>query len=204
MAKTREQIKTQRKQRRMRLVTDNKSLKLQRNWYPISDTKKHFKRKTTAPRAMRVRKDITPGQILIILSGRFRGRRVVFLKALKSNLLLVTGPYKLNGVPLKRVNPAYVIPTRTRINLASVPTLDQVTDSFFRKLATKGDKKDKTVQFFDDPKAKKERITEQRRNSQNVIDTEILKSVKQVPQLKEYLSNRFALKNGDRPHTMNF
>ena len=49
-----------------------------------------------------------------------------------------------------------------------------------------------------------ERITEQRRNSQNVIDTEILKSVKQVPQLKEYLSNRFALKNGDRPHTMNF
>ena len=92
---------------------------------------------------MRLRKDISPGQIVIILSGRFRGRRVVFLKALKSNLLLVTGPYKLNGVPLKRVNPAYVIPTGTRINLTSVPTLDQVTDAFFKKVAAKGAAKSK-------------------------------------------------------------
>ena len=155
MAKTREQIKTQRKTRRTRLTEDNKKLKVQRNWYPISNTKKHFKRKTTMPRAMRIRKDIQPGQILIILSGRFRGRRVVYLKALKSNLLLVTGPYKLNGVPLKRVNQAYVLPTKTKITLSSVPTLDQVNDAFFKRVAVAGDKKDKKAQFFDDPKAKK-------------------------------------------------
>jgi len=199
----REQRKT-RRERRKRLAADTTGLKNQRNWYPISDAKKHFKRKTTVPRPMRVRKDITPGQILIILSGRFRGRRVVFLKNLKSNLLLVTGPYKLNGVPLKRVNAAYVLPTRTKLNLASVPTLDQITDALFKKVAVKGDKKDKSAQFFDDPKAKKERISEQRRNAQNNVDTEILKAVKTVPQLSAYLSNRFALKNGDKPHTMLF
>lgn len=202
MAKTREQRKTQRQQRRKRLAGDNTGLKKQRNWYPTTNAKTHFKRKTTAPRAPRARTNIAPGQILILLSGRFRGRRVVFLRTLKSGLLLVTGPYKLNGVPLKRVNAAYVIPTRTKVNLGNVPTLDSVNDAFFKKVEVKKD--GKAAAFFEDPKAKKERITENRRNAQNNVDTEILKAVKAVPQLNAYLSNRFALKNGDRPHAMTF
>jgi large subunit ribosomal protein L6e len=203
MAKTKEQLRTLRKNRRTRLAEDNKRLKNRRNWYPISDAKRHFKRKTTAPRPMRARKDIQPGQVLIILSGRFRGRRVVFLKSLKSNLLLVTGPYKLNGVPLKRVNQAYVLPTRTRVNLSSVPTLESINDAFFKRPSSDVNEKAKS-QFFDDPVAKKARITDQRKNAQNVIDTEILKAVSAVPQLRDYLRNRFALKNGDKPHAMMF
>ena len=73
-------------------------------WYPAEDCKKHFKRNSKQPKPTRLRKNITPGTVVIVLSGRYRGKRVVFLKQLKSGLLLVTGPYKVNGVPLKRLN----------------------------------------------------------------------------------------------------
>ncbi len=56
------------------------------------------------------------------------------MKSLKSGNLLVTGPYAVNGVPLKRVNPAYVIATSTKVSLDGVNA--NVDDAFFRKQKT--------------------------------------------------------------------
>lgn len=203
MAKSRQDLLKKSKDRRLKLKDANKNLKLSKNWYPTTEEKTHFKRKTKAVRAPRLRKDIQPGQVLIILSGRFRGRRVVFLKSLDSGLLLVTGPYKLNGVPLKRVNQAYVIPTKTKVTLGSLPGLDKVNDEFFTSRVTikRGTK---TADFFEEPQKKRERITETRKNAQSTVDTEVIKAVRAVPQLREYLQNKFALKSGDKPHLMVF
>ena len=119
---------------------------------------------------------------------------------MESNLLLVTGPYKYNGVPLKRVNAAYVLPTNTKLNI-NAEVAKNVNDKFFAKVEIKREKEE---DFFEDEKKKKERITEDRKKLQNEVDTVVKKAVDEVPMMKEYLRNRFALKNGDKPHLMKF
>lgn len=66
-------------------------------FYPADDVKTPLKRRVIRkPTALR--SSIQPGTVLILLAGRFKGKRVVFLKQLPSGLLLVTGPFRINGV----------------------------------------------------------------------------------------------------------
>lgn len=100
-------------------------------------------------RASTSRPTLTPGAILILLAGRFRGKRVILLKNLKEGVLLVTGPFKVNGVPLRRVNARYVIATSQKVDISGVDSakIEEIAgEKYFAR--EKSDKKKGEEEFF--------------------------------------------------------
>merc|ERR1719353_2481119 len=94
--------------------------------------------------------------------------------------MLVTGPHAVNGVPLRRVNQAYVIATKTKVSLAGVKT-DAVKDALFAR--EKGDKE-----------AGEKKLSAERKKTQSEIDSSIVAALKKDP-VKDAL---FAREKGDK------
>ena len=127
------------------------------------------------------------------------------LKSLASGLILVSGPFKVNGVPLKRVNQAYVIATSTKVDLKSVKVPGHIDDNYFAKsseqntVATSG-KEEEFFQTNGTPAI----VSDQRKKDQATVDNALLKVVAGQPMLKQYLNAKFSLTNSDRVHNMKF
>ncbi|KAG0649817.1 Large ribosomal subunit eL6-B [Hyphodiscus hymeniophilus] len=174
-----------------------------KKWYPAEDE--------AAPRKVRKsirtstpRSTLTPGAVLILLAGRFRGKRVILLKNLSQGVLLVTGPFKVNGVPLRRVNARYVIATSQKVDLAGIDEkkVDEIAgDKYFAR--EKGDKKKGEEAFFKQgEKPEKKKPSSSRAADQKAVDKAILSAIKKEPFLAAYLASSFSLRKGDRPHEM--
>ena len=148
----------------------------------------------------KLRASITPGTVVILLAGPHRGRRVIVLKQLASGLLLITGPFKFNGVPLKRVNQAYVIATSQKLDISKVNVDAKLNDEYFKRPE---EKKAKTF-LKKGEKAEKPAIAATRKTDQKAVDAQLLPLVKAVPQLNSYLSSYFSLGSGLFPHELKF
>ncbi|KAI0053004.1 60S ribosomal protein L6 [Auriscalpium vulgare] len=172
-------------------------------FYPAEDVRQPKKsRKAVQP--PKLRSTITPGSILILLAGRFRGKRVVFLKQLESGLLLVTGPFKVNGVPLRRVNQAYVIATSTTVDLGDYKVDAKFSDAYFSKPASKGSKSAEEEFFTDGKPKEKEAFPESKSADQKEIDKAIIASLKKTEHLAKYLKASWGLSKGEYPHQLVF
>ena len=155
-----------------------------------------------------LRKSLTPGTVCILLAGRFRGSRVVNLGEVEKNgPLVVTGPFKINGVPLRRVDPAYVIATSQKVDVSKVDRT-KLTKGLFakprkamRKRSEKSFLKLKADTKAADASAK---ALGERKALQKTIDDVIIKGVAATPQVAKYLASRFTLRRFEAPHRMKF
>ncbi|KAF8398456.1 hypothetical protein HHK36_017384 [Tetracentron sinense] len=170
-------------------------------FYPADDVKKPLINKRK-PKLTKLRASITPGTVLIILAGRFKGKRVVFLHQLSSGLLLVTGPFKINGVPLRRVNQSYVIATSTKADISEV-NIEKFDDKYFGKKTEKKKKKGEG-EFFEAEKEDEKALPQEKKDDQKAVDAPLIKSIEGVPDLKTYLAARFSLRSGMKPHELVF
>lgn len=169
-------------------------------FYPADDvpTKTPSAREAASKGVAKLRKSIKPGTVLILVAGRFRGKRVVCLKQLASGLLLVTGPYSVNKVPLRRVNQAYCIATSTSVDVSKVD-VKKVEDSYFGKAkVTKAQKKKKGEEMFEE--AKGTGPSDEKKKVQASVDA----AIKCDPMMTKYLKATFSLSKNDVPHKMIF
>eukprot|EP00931_Biecheleriopsis_adriatica_P042822 TRINITY_DN2442_c1_g1_i7.p2 TRINITY_DN2442_c1_g1~~TRINITY_DN2442_c1_g1_i7.p2 ORF type:complete len:182 (+),score=74.90 TRINITY_DN2442_c1_g1_i7:83-628(+) len=168
--------------------------------YGTKKAVKTVKKTGGAKKAPALKKNITPGSVLILLAGRFRGRRVVFLKQLESGLLLVTGPYAINGVPLRRVNQRYCIATSTKVDLKGAD-YKSVDDKYFARTADKKKAGKSEEGFFSADKAKSE-MSQEKKDGQKKMEESIVKGL--AADMKSYLKARFSLTANMYPHELKF
>jgi len=116
----------------------------------------------------------------------------------------VTGPFKLNGVPLRRVNQAYVIATTTSLDLGGFKVDDNINDAYFAKAATKGPRTAEQEFFEGGAPKPKEPFPESKSADQKAVDKAILASAKKTANLAKYLKASWGLSKGQFPHQLVF
>ncbi|PSN50900.1 60S ribosomal protein L6 [Blattella germanica] len=182
-------------------------LKKRRNYYATADKiKKRPAKKYFSQHKRYTRKTLTPGTICILLAGPHRGKRVVLLKTLKTGLLLVTGPFKLNACPLRRVSQNYVIATSTKLDISGVKLPAHINDKYFKRNKRQKRAKKEEGDIFN-TKKEKYKPSDQRKADQIEVDKQINEVIRKHPDKKHlfaYLSAMFGLRSSQYPHRMNF
>jgi len=181
-----------------------------KRYYPTEDKpkKKRTGQKTFRSHKRTLKEGLTPGTVLIILAGRHRGKRVVFLRQLASGLLLVTGPFKINACPLRRMHQQFVIVTSTKLDISGVKIPDHIDDKYFnvkKDRSPKGKRGDGGDIF--DTKAEAWKPDERRKADQIAIDKALvglIRKNKEKKLLLAYLGSYFQLRNRVFPHKLNF
>ena len=73
----------------------------------------------------------------------FKPRGCLFTSRLQLNpwfnevFFIAAGPYHINGCPLRRINQAYVIATKTKLDISRVQLPERLNDAYFKRQKSK-------------------------------------------------------------------
>mmetsp|Transcript_4618 Transcript_4618/g.10891 ORF Transcript_4618/g.10891 Transcript_4618/m.10891 type:complete len:186 (+) Transcript_4618:90-647(+) len=166
--------------------------------------KKVANKPKAARKLPKLRPAFTPGRVVIMLGGRFRGRRAVFLKQLPSSgLCMVAGPYKINGVPLKRISQKFCIATSAKVDVSGVD-VSAIDDTHFRK--TKEDVKADARVAKEISEGRTEplelRTPKEKLAQQEKLVSALVDRIKKDAVMTAYLKQPFSLQPNEFPHLM--
>merc|ERR1711923_197680 len=138
-----------------------------------------------------LRPSLSAGVIAIVLAGVHKGKKVIVLKQLGTGLLLVSGPYALNGCPLRRINQRYLLATKTKVDVSGVKVPEHINDAYFKRAAAAKKEGD----IFESKKVEY-KPSEQRKTDQTAVDKSLMEAIKKNADgklLKQYLRTGFGL-----------
>uniref|UniRef100_A0A6A7FN79 Large ribosomal subunit protein eL6 n=1 Tax=Hirondellea gigas TaxID=1518452 RepID=A0A6A7FN79_9CRUS len=156
-----------------------------------------------------LRRSLLPGTVCIILSGRYKCKRVVFLKQLRrSGLCLITGPFGVNAVPMRRMSQAILIATSVRIDMGKAKMPKNINDRYFMRPAAPKKKKTSEEEIFETKKKhQKQAPSAERRADQKAVDRMVVHAIKQRKDKKillKYLRTDFGLQGKRYAHKLKF
>ncbi|KAK1587527.1 hypothetical protein Q3G72_013873 [Acer saccharum] len=120
---------------------------------------------TSADLSKKVKDNGKSGNISKMNSNLANGSRFAVLDEESTEKINVTttqsrvGPFKFNGVPLRRVNQSYVIGTSTKVNISRV-NVEKFDDKYFAKESEE-----------------KKSLSQEKKDNQKAIDTPLIKSI---------------------------
>jgi len=172
----------------------------------------------------KLRKSLVPGTVCIILNGRHKGKKCIFLKQLRrSGLLLVTGPHKVTGIAMRRIDQKHVIATSVRCDLGTYKVPERIDDFWFKvPRGTRSHRRwkahpnvlkeevfDKKGRRIIHPKGnlKKFKLPLDRKKAQAEVDTVVVKALKAHKERNMvigYMKRQFGLRGDRYIHKMKF
>ncbi len=113
------------------------------------------------------------GTLLIFLHPlKYHGKKGILLNITSSGSWVITGPYQINGIPLQKIDPNYLIATGKQLNLAHL-NFRIFTDSYFNTIRKIKKKEENLLSQFE-----KEYVLDAHKIRQVFIDDSIRNEIR--------------------------